>query len=186
MNAHVFVTWRRSVDTCPAFSIVGAPHRYRHQATRSKHDQWRNGQGGQGRSVAATLSHLRALFHTCGWVNTRSGLLCCNVAYLSVLCRPSSSFNTNTMTPKFKLKGGKNTNYENSNISSCNNIIFKISSKRNQNPSRYYNFIINLKFQHKPKYHVSKNPHIKVDLLLPRGQNPLSYYLSTLANLTLI
>jgi transcription initiation factor TFIIIB Brf1 subunit/transcription initiation factor TFIIB len=31
------------------------------------------------------------------------------------------------------------------------------SSKRNQNPSRYYNnFITNLKFQHKPKYHVSK------------------------------
>jgi hypothetical protein len=34
------------------------------------------------------------------------------------------------------------------------NIIFpKKSSKRNQNPSRYYNSIIhNLKFQHKPKY----------------------------------
>jgi hypothetical protein len=29
--------------------------------------------------------------------------------------------------------------------------------KRNQNPSRYYNSIItNLKFQHKPKYHLSK------------------------------
>jgi hypothetical protein len=32
------------------------------------------------------------------------------------------------------------------------NIIFKNSSKRNQNPSRYYNYITNLKFQHKPKY----------------------------------
>jgi len=48
------------------------------------------------------------------------------------------------------------------NISPCkNNIIFqkKNPSKRNQNPSRYYyNSIIitNLKFQHKPKYHVSK------------------------------
>ncbi len=37
------------------------------------------------------------------------------------------------------------------------NIIFKKSSKRNQNPSRYYyNSITNLKFQHKPKYHFSK------------------------------
>jgi hypothetical protein len=35
-------------------------------------------------------------------------------------------------------------------------LIFKKSSKRNQNPSRYYNSIINLKFQHKPKYHLSK------------------------------
>jgi hypothetical protein len=30
-------------------------------------------------------------------------------------------------------------------------IIFKKSSKRNQNPSRIYNSITNLKFQHKPK-----------------------------------
>jgi hypothetical protein len=47
-------------------------------------------------------------------------------------------------------------NYENSNISPCKNIIFKKSSKVNQNPSRYYNFITNLKFQHKPKHHLSK------------------------------
>jgi hypothetical protein len=46
--------------------------------------------------------------------------------------------------------------YGNSNISRCKNIIFKKSSKRNQNPSRYYNTITNLKFQHKPKYHLSK------------------------------
>jgi hypothetical protein len=34
----------------------------------------------------------------------------------------------------------------------------KKSSKRTQNPSRYYNnsIITNLKFQHKPKYHLSK------------------------------
>jgi hypothetical protein len=44
-------------------------------------------------------------------------------------------------------------NYENSNISPCENIIFKKSSKRN--PSRYYNFMTNLNFQHKPKYHFS-------------------------------
>jgi hypothetical protein len=47
-------------------------------------------------------------------------------------------------------------NYENSNISPSKNIIFKKSSKRNQNPSRYYNSITNLKFQHKPKYQLSK------------------------------
>jgi hypothetical protein len=28
--------------------------------------------------------------------------------------------------------------------------------KENQNPSRYHNSITNLKFQHKPKYHLSK------------------------------
>jgi hypothetical protein len=50
----------------------------------------------------------------------------------------------------------------------------KESSKRNQTPSKYYNFIINPKFQHKPKYYISKSP-IKIDLL-PEGQNPLSYY----------
>jgi hypothetical protein len=62
--------------------------------------------------------------------------------------------------------------YGNSNISPCKNIIFKKSSKKKQNPSRYYNSIItNLKFQHNPKYHVSKNPHIKIDPLC-RGQNP--------------
>jgi hypothetical protein len=45
----------------------------------------------------------------------------------------------------------------NSSISACKNIIFKKSSKSNQNLSRYYNSIItNLKFQHKPKYHLSK------------------------------
>ncbi len=52
----------------------------------------------------------------------------------------------------------------------------KNSSKRNQNPSKYHNSITNLKFQHKPKYPSFKNPHIKIDLLLPRGQNPLGYY----------
>jgi hypothetical protein len=47
-------------------------------------------------------------------------------------------------------------NYGNSNNSPCKNITFKKSSKRNQNPSRYYNSITNLKFQHKHKYHLSK------------------------------
>jgi len=30
----------------------------------------------------------------------------------------------------------------------------KTPLKENQNPSRYYSSITNLKFQHKPKYHV--------------------------------
>jgi hypothetical protein len=50
----------------------------------------------------------------------------------------------------------QNKNYGNSNISPCKNIIFKKSSKRNQNPSRYYNSTTTVKFQLKPKYHLSK------------------------------
>jgi hypothetical protein len=37
-------------------------------------------------------------------------------------------------------------NYGNKTISPCKNLIFKKSSKRNQNPSRYYNSMTNLKF----------------------------------------
>jgi hypothetical protein len=36
------------------------------------------------------------------------------------------------------------------------NLQKKQSSKRNQNPSRDYNSLINFKFQHKPKYDLSK------------------------------
>ncbi len=68
-------------------------------------------------------------------------------------------------------------NYGNSNISPCKNIIFKKSSKINQNPSRYYNSITNLQVSTQAKISSFKNPHVKIDLLLlPRGQNPLSYY----------
>jgi hypothetical protein len=35
-------------------------------------------------------------------------------------------------------------------------LMFKNSSKGNQNLSRYYNSITNLKFQQQPKYHLSK------------------------------
>jgi hypothetical protein len=42
-------------------------------------------------------------------------------------------------------------NYGNSNISPGKHITLKKSTKRNQNPSTYYNPIINLKFQNKPK-----------------------------------
>jgi hypothetical protein len=36
----------------------------------------------------------------------------------------------------------KKMNYENTNIATCKNIIFKKPSQRNQNASRYYNFRI--------------------------------------------
>jgi hypothetical protein len=45
--------------------------------------------------------------------------------------------------------------------------------KKIQNPSDY-NSITNLKFQ-QAKISSFKNPHIKIDVLVPRGQNPLSY-----------
>jgi hypothetical protein len=63
-----------------------------------------------------------------------------------------------TVALPFTLKkvSKQKKNYGNSNISPCKNIILKKSSKRNQNPSRYYNFVTNLKFQHKPKYCISK------------------------------
>jgi len=51
--------------------------------------------------------------------------------------------------------------------------LFKKSSKRNQNPSRYHNSITNFQFQHKPKISSFKNPHIKIDLVLPRGQKSI-------------
>jgi hypothetical protein len=63
-----------------------------------------------------------------------------------------------TVALPFTLKSilRRKKNYENSNISPLKNIIFKKSSKRNKNPARYYNSITSLKFQHKPKYHLSK------------------------------
>jgi hypothetical protein len=65
---------------------------------------------------------------------------------------------SHTMALPFTLKSilRRKENYENSNISLCKNIIFKKSFKRNENPSRFYNSITYLKFQHKPKYHLSK------------------------------
>jgi hypothetical protein len=49
--------------------------------------------------------------------------------------------------------------FGNSNISPCKNIIFKNSSKKTQNISKYYNSLTNLKFQHKPKYHLKKSSY---------------------------
>jgi hypothetical protein len=51
--------------------------------------------------------------------------------------------------------------YGNSNISPYKNSIFEKSFKTNQNPSRYYNSVTNLRFQNKPKYPSFKNAQIK-------------------------
>jgi hypothetical protein len=78
-----------------------------------------------------------------------------------------------TVALPFALKSilRQKKNYENSNISPCENIIFKESPKRNQNPSRYCNSIINLNFQHEPKYNLSKiaKPYIYIN----KDGNPL-------------
>jgi hypothetical protein len=50
----------------------------------------------------------------------------------------------------------KNYGNETQMLDHATNIKFKESSKGNQNPSRHYNFVSNLKFQHKPKCHLSK------------------------------
>jgi len=65
------------------------------------------------------------------------------------------------MTLPFTLKRilRQKKKYGNSNISPFQTIIFKKFSKRNQVPSRYYNFVTNLKFQQKPKYHLSKSSY---------------------------
>jgi hypothetical protein len=71
---------------------------------------------------------------------------------------PSKQGMCHTVALPFTLKSilRQKKNYEHSNIWPCKNIILKTSSKRNQNLSKYYNSITNLKFQHKPKYHLSK------------------------------
>jgi hypothetical protein len=70
-------------------------------------------------------------------------------------------------TPLFTSKSilRQKKKYVRSHISPCQNIIFKQSSKRNQNPSRYYNSITNLKFPTQAKIVSFKNPHIKIELL---------------------
>jgi len=70
----------------------------------------------------------------------------------------------------------KKKNYGNSNISPYTDTTFKKSFKKPKILQDIITFMINLKLQHKPKNHVSKIPHVKIDLLLPRGQNPLSDY----------
>jgi hypothetical protein len=99
--------------------------------------------------------------------------------------KANKGYVTHSVALPFTLKSilrqkKKKKNHGNTNISPYKNIsIFKKSSKRIQNPSRYHNSRTNLKFQHKPKLSCFQNPHIKIDLLLllpSMGKNPLSYY----------
>jgi hypothetical protein len=53
-------------------------------------------------------------------------------------------------------------NSNNFTMAKCN--LQKNPLKETKNPSRYHNSRTNLKFQHKPKYHLSKDPHINCDL----------------------
>jgi hypothetical protein len=71
----------------------------------------------------------------------------------------------------FTLKGilRQKKSYENSNISPCKNVVFKKPSKRNQNHSRYYNFITKSQVSTQAKISSLKNPHIKTDQLSPKG-----------------
>jgi len=62
-------------------------------------------------------------------------------------------------------------NYGNSNISPCKNIIFKTSSERNQNPSRYHNSVPKPQVSTQAKISSFKNPRIKIDIL-PRARIP--------------
>jgi hypothetical protein len=50
----------------------------------------------------------------------------------------------------------------------------KILSNKTQNPSKCYNPITNLKFLHKPKYHLQKS--LYQNRPITYYQNPLSYY----------
>jgi len=89
------------------------------------------------------VQHNRALtIWRCRWDRLRHALIIRVVSHCGLA----------TCIKKYLKAKGRN-----SKISPCTNIIFKQSSKRNQNPSRYYNSIItNLKSQYKPKYHLSK------------------------------
>jgi hypothetical protein len=54
--------------------------------------------------------------------------------------------------------------------------IFKNFSKRNQNPSRYYNSITKSQVSTQAKISSFKNLHTEIELLLPsRGQNTILY-----------
>jgi hypothetical protein len=88
--------------------------------------------------------------------------VCDSIHPISVDMGIQSKDHAPMMSEKVGLKAPNTTNKQtrgkrrNSNNSPCKNIVFKKSSKRNQNPSRYYNSITNVKIKHKPKYHLSK------------------------------
>jgi hypothetical protein len=62
----------------------------------------------------------------------------------------------------FKSIVRRSEEFLNSNISPCKIIIFKESSKRNQNPSSYYNLVTNLKFPSGSLYNQPKGIGYKV------------------------
>ncbi len=63
----------------------------------------------------------------------------------------------------------------------CKNLIFKKHPLiETQNPSRYYNSITNLKFQHKSKYHLSKNSSDKNRPVINQGTKSLVLLYSTM------
>ncbi len=98
------------------------------------------------------------LFSTCVCGNDRNLLAWHDAQVWTHTVQPKQGV-CHTVALPFTLKSTlrQKKNYGNSkNISPCKNIIFKKSSKRNQNPSTYYNSLTNLKFQHKPKYHLSR------------------------------
>jgi hypothetical protein len=76
-------------------------------------------------------------------------------SFLLLVTRAVSHYGLTIYMKKLSILRQKKKNYGNSNISCCKNVIFKKSSKRNENASRYYNSVTNLKFRHKPKYHLS-------------------------------
>jgi hypothetical protein len=66
-------------------------------------------------------------------------------------------------------------NYGNSNISPCKIIIFKKPSKRKQKSFKILQLYNKSQVSTQTKTSSFKNAHMKIDLLLPRGQDPLSY-----------
>ncbi len=121
------------------------------------------------------------VIHTRPWLGFRVKIPHCEWSSVSLKCFWRSIFLGKTrgcvcsnVALPFTLKLSilrRKKNYGNSIIfHHSKNIIFKKSSKWNQNPSRYYynnSIITNLKFQPKPKYHLSKILILKkIDLLL--------------------
>jgi len=111
-------------------------------------------------SVCLFLYLAEAPFET---MHCNNHCICLNMAMdhtFSNACKPDKYYHkqgvSHSLALPFTLQSiiRQKKNYGNSNISPCKSIIFKLSSKRNQNPPRYYNSITNL--QHKPKYHLSK------------------------------
>jgi len=97
-----------------------------------------------------------------------------------LLGRNKRVWDTMALTFQFKSTLRKKKNYGNSNISPCKNIIYKKkSSKRNQKPSRYYNFYNQSQVWTQAKISSFKNPHIKTGR---QGQNLCFFILFRGAN----